>query len=437
MVRKVLLGLAVLVLAVMLVAGAFAGGVVVGRVTDPEGYPAAASPEPGSTTPEDLAPTPVGGEALPSSPEVGEATQGPGGGSLPAAQAFDYEILRTVLELLDEQFYGDIPDGKTLAYGAIRGMLLTLDDPYTSFIDPQISAVLNEDAEGEFEGIGAMVTMRDDGYLEIASLMAGQPAEAAGILPGDVVLSVNGTSIVGLGLYEAISYIRGPAGTTADLEIARQGEAESLFISVVRARIEIQNVEARMLDGNIGYISLAEFSANAAESLEVALSDLLQNEPAGLVFDLRGNPGGWLTQAILVADLFLDRGVVAIERDSDGNEQRFPSGNGQIGESIPLVVLVNRGSASASEIVAGAIQDRDRGVLVGEQTLGKGSVQRPNDLDDGSQLRVTIARWFTPNEQELHGAGLTPDIEVDIPEDASPESDPQLERAVQYLLTGE
>lgn len=437
--RRILIGVSVLVVSLLVIAAAFAGGVVIGRWSRPAISPPVA--EEAGRTPV-LTPTATPHTESPGDPE---ATQD----SLPTpeteserppllgAAEFDYELLTTVLELLDEQFYGALPDGKTLSYGAIRGMLMTLDDPYTSFIEPSISAILNEDATGEFEGIGAMVTMREDGYLEIASLIPGQPAEAAGVRPNDIILSVNGQSIVGLGLYEAISYIRGPAGTEARLEIIRPGEPDPLFISVTRARIEIPIVEARMLDNNIAYLSLSEFDARASDRVEEALRELLAQNPRGLIFDLRGNPGGWLNQAIRVADIFLDQGIVAIERDNTGREQRFPSRSGDIGESIPLVVLVNRGSASASEIVAGAIQDRGRGILIGTQTLGKGSVQRPNDLQDGSQLRITIARWYTPNEQALHGEGLTPDIEVTIPSDTPAGEDPQLERAIQYFLQGE
>jgi carboxyl-terminal processing protease len=350
---------------------------------------------------------------------------------------FDYELFDDVLELLAEQFYGDIPDASTLAYGAIRGMLLTLDDQYTSFVDPQISSILNEDASGTFEGIGAIVNMRSDGFLEIVSLIPGQPAEAAGVLPGDLILAVGDQSIVGMGLYEAISYIRGPAGSDAVLEIGREDEPESITITVKRARIEIPIVEYEMLEDDIAYIQLTEFDALATERVNDALVELLAQDPEALIFDLRDNPGGWLNQAIGVADIFLDRGVVVTQRDNKGNERVFESQNGDDGEDIPMVVLVNRGSASASEIVAGALQDRERAILIGEVTLGKGSVQVPNDLYDGSQLRVTIARWFTPNEQEIHGNGLTPNIEVEILEDTPVEEDPLLDRAIEYFQQGQ
>jgi carboxyl-terminal processing protease len=247
---------------------------------------------------------------------------------------------------------------------------------------------------------------------------------------------VGDQSIVGLGLYEAIGYIRGPAGTEAVLKIARADAEEPIMITVVRARIEVPIVEYKMLEGDIAYVSLTEFDANAADRVNNALKEVLANKPKGLIFDLRANPGGWLDQAIKVSDIFLGKGLVAIERDSSGGEQRFYSYNGDLGEDIPMVVLVNAGSASASEIVAGALQDRERAVLIGTKTLGKGSVQRPNNLEDGSQLRVTIARWFTPNDKNIHGDGLEPDIEVEYPNDTPVGEDPQLERAIEYLSSG-
>ncbi len=428
--RKALLIVGVLALLVGSVAGAFAGGVMVGRATAPKAVPTAvATEEPG--IPATSTPGQTSMPTVPATPETGGAGEGE------AEAAFDYDLLRLVLQLLDQQYYGELPEGKELTYGAIRGMLLALGDPYTSFIEPRIAAILNEDASGEFEGIGAMVRMREDGYLEITSLIPGQPAEQAGVQPGDIIVAVGDQSIVGLGLYEAISYIRGPAGTKAELEIIRSGEAEPLHITVVRARIEVPVVEYRMLDEGVAYVRLTEFDANAAARVEDALEELLAEDPVGLVFDLRDNPGGWLGQAIEVADLFLDEGLVVTQRDSSGTVKQFRSESGDIGEEIPLVVLVNGGSASASEIVAGAIQDRQRGLLVGTKTLGKGSVQLPNELPDGSQLRITIARWFTPNEQPLHGKGLTPDVEVPYPTDTPVGEDPQLDRAIEVLLQHE
>ena len=347
-----------------------------------------------------------------------------------------FQLFWEVWDIIQENYYGDLPDMQTVTYGAIRGMLETLGDEYTSFIEPDIAAILEEDASGTFEGIGAFVRMREDGKLEIVSIIEGSPAEAAGLQGGDLVVAVDGQSIVGYSLYEAIILIRGPAGTEVTLTIERPGEEGTFDITVTRARIEIPVVEWEMLDEGIGYVHLREFSATATEQLEESLRQILAEHPKGLVLDLRNNPGGWLDQAVRVADLFLDDGVILIERSYDG-EEIFRSYDGDLAEDVPLVVLVNGGSASASEIAAGAIQARGRGILIGERTLGKGSVQRPYRLSDGSELRVTVARWYTPNDVAIHGQGLTPDVEVPFPEDVGPDEDPQLDRAIEYLLTGE
>jgi len=430
MTRKILIIVGSLAIVMALTFIAFGGGLLIGRLT---------ARTAGTTTMTPETPEIITVERPVSTPPTVERPQRPPVGDVPtiASTDFDYELVNEVLELLNEQFYGEIPDQQTLTHGAIRGMLLTLDDPYTSFIDPQITAILNEDASGTFEGIGATVTMRTDGYLEVASLISGQPAEAAGVLPGDIITAVGDQSIVGMGLYEAISYIRGPAGTDAVLTILRADEEESIIITVTRASIEVPIVEYRMLDNDIAYVLLTEFDATADEQVEKALKELAKQNPQGLIFDLRANPGGWLDQSIKVSDLFLSQGLVAIERDSEGGEDRFYSYDGDVGEDIPMVVLVDRGSASASEIVAGALRDRGRAVLIGTKTLGKGSVQRPNGLSDGSQLRVTIARWYTPNDISIHGDGLEPDILVEIPDDTPRDEDPQLQRAIEYLREGQ
>ncbi len=365
-------------------------------------------------------PIPLMPTSTPTSPQTDEET---------------FQLFWDVWDIVQEAYYGDIPDIQTIVYGAIRGSLQTLGDEYTSFIEPRIAAIINEDASGEFQGIGAYVQMREDGKLEIADIIPGTPAEEAGLRSGDRILAVDGQSIIGYSIYEAIALIRGPAGTPVTLLIERPGEEETFEITIVRARIEIPLVEAKILESDIAYIKLTDFSAPASRQLRNTLKDLLARNPKGLILDLRNNPGGWLDQALEVADLFLDQGVIMIERTKEG-EEVFHSRDGGPAESIPLVVLVDGGSASASEIVAGAIQDRGRGILIGEPTLGKGSVQRPYRLRDGSELRVTIAHWFTPNNRAISGKGLTPDIEVPWPEDVGPDEDPQLDRAVEYLLTG-
>lgn len=350
-----------------------------------------------------------------------------------------FQLFWEALDLLQRHYYDDLPSVQDITYAAIRGMLSTLDDQYTAFIEPEVTAILREDATGEFEGIGAYVDMDESGRIRIVGTFEDGPAEEAGVRAEDRVIAVDGETIVGDTLYEAIGKIRGPAGSVVMLTVEREEAPEPIDISVTRARLAIPIVESEMLDGAVGYISLREFSATATASLEESLELLLDQDPQGIVLDLRQNPGGWLDQAINVADLFLPDKVVATERFSDGTVREFRARTGDIGEDIPLVVLVNSGSASASEIVAGALQDHGRAKLVGTATFGKGSVQRPFELTDGSELRVTIALWYTPNNQRIQGQGLTPDIEVPWPEEErreDPEQDPQLQRAVEYLLDG-
>jgi carboxyl-terminal processing protease len=409
--QKVIFGILVFVAVLALVGCGFAGGFFTGSLTS-------------SHNNDIISPIPSGNQS-----EETPASE-PG-------ETIDFDIIQEVLNILVSNFYGELPDAKTMAYGAIRGMLLTLDDPYTSFIEPKIAAILNEDASGEFEGIGATVRMREDGYLEIVRPLPGHPAEAAGLLAGDLILAVDGESIVGMGLYEALGLIRGPADSEVVLEIGRPEEGDTFTVAITRARIALPIVEYEMLDDNIAYVRLTEFDNTASDRVKAALEELQSQNPQGLIFDLRDNPGGYLSEAIKVSDIFLDEGLIAIERDSEDNEQRFYSYDGDVGEDILMVVLVNGGSASASEIVAGALQDRQRAMLIGETTVGKGSVQLPHNLSDGSQFRVTIAHWFTPDEQAIHGNGLTPDIEAPYPTDTPVDQDPQRDRAIEYLLQGQ
>ncbi|MGD2105740.1 MAG: S41 family peptidase [Anaerolineae bacterium] len=351
-----------------------------------------------------------------------------------------FQLFWEAWDLVQRHYYDDLPSMQEITYAAIRGMLDTLGDKYTAFIEPDVAAVLEEDATGEFEGIGAFVDLDEDGKLRIVDTFEGGPAARAGLQPEDRVIAVDGESLVGDPLYEAIGKIRGPANSEVTLTVEREESPEPFTVTLTRARLEIPVVEREMRDDGIGYIRLYEFSATATDSLEEGLEALLEEDPKGIVLDLRQNPGGWLDQAIDVSDLFLGDKLVAVERFSDGREREFEARAGDIAEEVPLVVLVNNGSASASEIVAGALQDHERAVLVGTSTFGKGSVQRPFNLSDGSELRVTVALWFTPDDQRIQGQGLIPDIEVPWPEadrQQDPERDPQLQRAVEYLLEEE
>ena len=422
-----LLTVAALVAAVAVVAYlvGFGSGYYTARLTMPVAAPQTAPLQPSAgVTPAAPAPSPTRSptRATPLAPTSNDEEE-------------VFQVFWEAWKLLKDEYFGDLPDPPKMTRAAIRGVLETLGDENTGLIEPEISQILNEDASGEFEGIGATIRINKDNKLEIVRPFAGQPAEKSGVKAGDVVIEVDGKSIAGFSVYEAVGVIRGPAGTTVKLTIVRAGEIKPIEISVTRAKITIPIVQSNVLDGDIAYVSLFDFSSPASDQLESELETLLAKKPKGLILDLRDNPGGYLQQAIQVSDLFLDAGVVASEKDKGGNGQTFRSGPGGIAQDVPLVVLVNGGSASASEIVAGALQDRGRAKLIGETTFGKGSVQLPHTLSDGSELRVTIAHWFTPNGRQIQGTGLTPDIVVPLTEDdAKANRDPQLDRAIQFLL---
>lgn len=355
----------------------------------------------------------------------------------------DLAILYDVWELIADQYDGAVPPSRDVIDAVISGSLETLGDEFTRYVPPDIAERIREDMQGAVEGIGAFVRENDEGQFEIVRPIDGQPADLAGLRPGDVIIAVDGESVEMVSFDEVILLVRGPQGTSVTLTVAREGEEEPLEFTIVRTRFEVPIIEAEILPGDItngrtvAYLRLTEFNRNAEERLLEALETLLAEEPEGLILDLRDNPGGFLDQSVAVADAFLPDGVVLYERNIRGLDEIFTSDDGDIAETIPLVVLVNAGSASASEIVAGALQDRGRAVLVGETTFGKGSVQQIYTLSDGSELRVTIARWYTPNNNTIDGAGVTPDLEVPSPEDLGGENDQQLLRAIEQLLNGE
>ena len=350
-------------------------------------------------------------------------------------QPADLTVFWEAWRFIEQRFYGQIPTAQDRVYGAIRGMVNAFGDQNTAFIDPKRAQIFRDDTAGSFEGIGAAVRLDEMGRLTIVEPFAGRPAAEAGLQPGDIVLKINGSSVEGLSLYEAISLIRGPADTKVTLNVFRVGVDEPFDVSVVRARIEIQIVESKRLDGDIGYVSLTEFSRGAGDKVGKAIQALESGgRLKGLVFDLRNNPGGLLDEAVFVGSQFIADGVITVEREKGGTEQVFEAQPGGTATQVPLVVLINQGSASASEIVAGAIQEYGRGKLVGDQSFGKGTVQIPYSLSDSSELRVTIAEWLTPKGHQINHQGVTPDIAVKrTQEDFKAGRDPQLDRAVQYL----
>jgi len=333
--------------------------------------------------------------------------------------------------------YIDQPvDDVALMRGAIRGMLAALGDQHTSYMDPLEFEQANQPLNGSYEGIGAFVDTTQE-YLTIISPMPNSPAEKAGLKPGDKIIAVDGEDITRLAPDLVLRRVLGPAGTVVVLTIQREGEAEPLDFSITRAEIELASVYGEMVEGeNIAYIQLTTFGERTQDELRSSLEELLAQNPDGLILDLRYNGGGYLDTAIDVISEFIPKDeLVMIEDYGNGQREMYYSRGGGLATQIPLVVLVNEGSASASEITAGAIQDLERGLLVGTTTFGKGSVQNwiPLKNEQGA-VRVTIARWYTPDERQIHEVGIEPDFSVEITEeDFENNLDPQLEKAVELL----
>ncbi len=337
----------------------------------------------------------------------------------------------------DEFVEQPLDDGK-LMQGAIRGMLEGLGDEQSGYMDPEQYDQANIPLEGAYEGIGAWVDTEAE-FLTIISPMQGSPAERAGLQPGDQVIAVDGQDMSGVPAQLVIRRVMGPEGTTVVLTIRREGVPDAFDVNVVRGRITVPSVESKVLDQGIGYIRLSSFGNETVGDLRSGLRQVLAQHPAGIILDLRGNGGGYLSGAVDVSSEFIREGIILTERFGDGREEAYRADGDGLALDVPLVVLIDGGSASASEIVAGAVQDHRRGWIIGVRSFGKGSVQNWHPLEnDAGAIRVTIARWFTPNGRSIQGDGLVPDITVQVTdEDIAAKRDPQLERAVEQLLKGQ
>ncbi|MBI3996120.1 MAG: S41 family peptidase [Candidatus Omnitrophica bacterium] len=311
--------------------------------------------------------------------------------------------------------YVEEPQAKQLIYGALKGMLATLD-PYSQFLDPDSYNELKIDTGGEFGGLGIEITIKDD-LLTVISPIDDTPAYDAGILAGDRIVKIDGELTRGITLMDAVKKLRGKPNTDVKLTILHNGETELKELTLKRAIIKIRSIrEASILDDHIGYIRLSDFREHSTEDMEAAINRLKGEQMDSLVLDLRNNPGGLLDVAVSIGELFLDRQQVIVStkgRLRNQNQEMRSTRDGSL-DNIPLVVLVNEGSASASEILAGAIQDHHRGVILGIKSHGKGSVQTIFPLKDGSALRLTTSKWFTPDGRPIHGKGITPDVEVPL-----------------------
>lgn len=347
----------------------------------------------------------------------------------------DFEKLLEIWRIVEREYYGELPADSVVMDAIIQAAVETLNDDFTSYFPPAVAQRINDGFRGDFEGIGAYVDTNDNGEFYIVRPIPNTPASRAGLEPGDVVTAVNGESIRGWTTDEVVAVVRGPRGEAVVLTIVRAGTAEPFEVSIVRDRIVVPQVETQVLaDGRIGYVYLTSFNQVATEQLTTAVETLLADGAEALIFDLRYNGGGLLTQSISVGDIFLDRGDFLIVRDSDGNMETYQTESGQIGENVPMVVLINENSASASEIVAGAFRDRERAVLMGTNTFGKGSVQTPYTLNDGSEFRVTTANFYSPADITINRIGVAPDIELTFTADNfGTEQDELIQAAVDYI----
>ncbi|MBL8050149.1 MAG: S41 family peptidase [Anaerolineales bacterium] len=339
--------------------------------------------------------------------------------------------------LVHENYVDQPVDDVALMRGAISGMMEALGDEHSSYMNPEDFETANAGLEGEYEGIGAYVDTTTE-YLTITSPIPGSPAERVGLLPGDQVIAIDGKDMTGVDAEVARLQVLGPAGSTVVLTVLRQGEEAPLEFTIVREKITIAAASGEMLDNGIAYIQVTTFGSRTTPELLATLTDLMAQNPKGIILDLRNNGGGYLQTSVEVASQFISDGVILYEQYGDGTRDTFTAlPNGLATDTnIPMLVLINEGSASASEIVAGALQDTGRAQLVGMVSYGKGSVQNwiPLSGENGA-VRVTIAKWLTPNENTIHEVGLTPDYVVDMTvEDRQAGLDPQLDKAVEILL---
>ena len=337
--------------------------------------------------------------------------------------------------IIHDQYVDQPVDDVKLMQGAINGMMEALGDKHSTFMDPQTFESANAELAGSYEGIGAYVDTTAD-YLTIISPMPGSPAEKAGLQNGDKIIKIDGEDMTGINGELARRKVLGPAGSTVIITVSRKDVPEPLEFSIVRDKIVVKSATGEMLENDIAYMQVNTFGENTTIELTAALTELMAQNPKGLVLDLRNNGGGYLSTSVEVTSQFISDGVVLYEKFGDGKQNEFKALPGGLATEIPMVVLINEGSASASEIVAGALQDYGRAKLIGVVSYGKGSVQNwiPLSNDQGA-VRVTIAKWYTPNDNTIDGVGLTPDVYVTMTEeDYKADLDPQLDAAVETLL---
>ena len=343
------------------------------------------------------------------------------------------EKLSVLKGLIDENYIGDV-DEEALEEGIYKGYIQGLEDPYSVYYNEEETKDLYETTEGEYSGIGAVLSQDlESGVITLVQIYEDSPAAKAGLKDNDILTKVGDIEVTDMDLFEVVTYIKGEKGTDVDLTVLRGEDAEEITVTATRDTVEAQTVKYEMLEGQTGYLSVSEFDSVTYAQYEEALNELTAQGMTGLIVDLRNNPGGNLNTVCEMLDLVLPKGTIVYTEDKDGKRETATSDDEhQI--NVPMVVLVNGNSASASEIYAGAIQDYGIGKIVGTQTYGKGVVQQIFDLGDGTSVKLTIAEYFTPNGRSIDGEGITPDVEVEYEADENnPEADNQLEKALEVM----
>lgn len=349
-----------------------------------------------------------------------------------------YEKHEFIAEFVQENFLYD-KDMTDIFEGSLKGMLDILEDPYSEYLTTEEFNSLIEQTQGEYSGIGVYVSVTEDNKIVVVSPIEDTPADKAGLRTGDFISKVNGIEYSGDKLSDAVSVMKGKPGTDVTISINRvqkDGSELNFDVVITRQNIKIETIKYELLASNIGYIRITTFDQQTDEDFNTALKALTTQGMTGLIIDLRYNPGGLITSVTEIADVLLGETIITYTQTKDGKREYYNSDKRKV--DIPLVVLINEGSASASEILAGAIKDTATGTLVGTKTFGKGIVQRIMPLDDGSGIKLTVSEYFTPNDINIHGVGIEPDVHIELPEDAGYgpdylEEDIQLQRAIEII----
>ncbi len=348
----------------------------------------------------------------------------------------DFALFWKVWEILKDKFVDQSKlDAKQMLYGAIDGMLASTGDPYTTFFDPKEKQDFQEDMTGNFEGIGAEMAIKD-GVLTIVSPLEGTPAERVGLLAGDRILKIDNETTVDIDIEEAVRRIRGPKGTSVTLNIYHEGDEEAKDIVIPREVIHVKSIRFEMKEGNIAYIRINRFGDETADEFERSVRSAVSAKAQGVVIDLRNDPGGLLTCAVDIASFLLpEKSVVVIEENGKGDRKELKTHAGDIFSKLPTSVIINGGSASASEILAGALREnRDNVRLIGKQSFGKGSVQELVSVTKDTAVKITVAKWLTPKGNQINKIGIAPDEEVDLTrEQVTNKEDPQLQKALEWV----